>query len=113
MTLKEDVDAIKGLHTDTFLVADKATIDSYLSADEDGHILAIDVDFDGSADENRADETPGYEGWLRILGSLLWDDLGPLVLTQTQGLGELWPLSEPSSKRVYEHPLGPTTSGQS
>jgi hypothetical protein len=94
-------------HSDIFLVADKAVIDSYLSSHlgEQGYILAIDVDYDTTSEENRADESPGYEGWICLLGSLLWDDLSPLLLCQTQHLQELWPLAKDDGQKVYRTPI--------
>ena len=57
-------------------------------------------------DPGRLCESPGYEGWLRLQGSLLWDDLGALTIMETESLMELWPLAEDDSQKAYRHPLG-------
>lgn len=68
----------------------------------------MDTDFDADeADPARMSESPGYAGWLRVPGSLLWDDLGALLLMQTQSLMDLWPLAKDDPEQVYRHPLGP------
>lgn len=65
--------------------------------------------FDPNDPTFRSEKSPFYEGKVRVLGSLVWDDVGALLLTQTQGLAELWPLA-------MEHPLelyvGPTVEVQ-
>ncbi|KAJ6440997.1 BUD22 domain-containing protein [Purpureocillium lavendulum] len=101
-------DAVKDAHTDIVLVADKAVIDSYLAPapDQGGFVLAVDVDFDPEdKDEQRDAESPGYEGTLRILGSLLWDDVGAMLQLQTQHLADLWPLAMNDGRLVYQGPL--------
>jgi hypothetical protein len=88
-------------------------IDSYLgseSGQQQGHVLAVDVSYDPSeADPDRAEESPGYEGWLRLLGSLLWDDLGPQLLMQSYHLAELWPMARSDPEKIYRNPLAPTS----
>ncbi|KAK5988348.1 hypothetical protein PT974_12499 [Cladobotryum mycophilum] len=94
--------------TEIFLVADKPVIDSYLkpAPDQGGFVLAVAADFDpADVDEEREAESPGYDGSLRILSSLLWDDVGPLLTMQTQYLTELWPLAMNNPQQVYEGPL--------
>ncbi|KAL6857558.1 hypothetical protein ACO1O0_004998 [Amphichorda felina] len=94
-------------HSNVILTADKAVIDSYLNPTpgQGGFILAIDTDFDSNdVDSSRSDESPGYNGTLRILGSLLWDDVSALMLMQTQYLEELWPLAMNHPRQVYEGP---------
>ncbi|UKZ72604.1 hypothetical protein TrVFT333_000237 [Trichoderma virens FT-333] len=98
-----------GVHTDILLAADKGVIDSYLHPvpQQDGFVIAIDADHDpNEVDTERLAESPGYKGVVRVLGSLLWDDLGALVFMQTQGLAELWPLAMHHPQGVYEGPLG-------
>ncbi|KAK8015611.1 hypothetical protein PG991_008499 [Apiospora marii] len=72
-------------------------------------IYAVDALFDPNDPTFRSEESPFFEGKVRVLGSLVWDDVGALLLTQTQGLAELWPLA-------MEHPLelyvGPTVEVQ-
>ncbi|EHK20045.1 uncharacterized protein TRIVIDRAFT_124539, partial [Trichoderma virens Gv29-8] len=94
-----------GVHTDILLAADKGVIDSYLHPvpQQDGFVIAIDADHDpNEVDTERLAESPGYKGVVRVLGSLLWDDLGALVFMQTQGLAELWPLAMHHPQGVYE-----------
>lgn len=64
--------------------------------DNGGSILAVDTAFDPSYDY---DESPAYDGMLRILGSLLWDELSVFLLRQAYRLEELWPLA-------MKHPWG-------
>lgn len=96
------------MYNDIYLVADQPSIDSYLKPvpEQGGFVLAVDVDFD-PADIDRADETPGYHGTLRILTSLLWDDVNPLMLLQTQQLSDLWPLAMYHPLLVYSGPVMP------
>ncbi|KAH8650991.1 hypothetical protein BX600DRAFT_472889 [Xylariales sp. PMI_506] len=102
---------------EVFLVADKASIDSYLHpvletgpayfplGDFGGFITAVDPDFDPNEENPHAEESPGYSGTMRILGSLLWDDLGALIVMQTQGLFDLWPLAMNHPFQVYVGPV--------
>lgn len=97
-------------HDDIFLVADKAVIDSYLdtNATTFGHVMAVESGFNAAEqDPGRMQESPGYEGWLRLQGSLLWDDFSALMLMQTQFPMELWPLAKDDPQKIYRHPLGP------
>lgn len=69
--------------------------------------MAIDADFDpNEVDDERSEESPGYSGVVRVLGSILWDDLSALVKTQTQHLFDVWPLAMNHPHNVYEGPLG-------
>ncbi|KAL7934005.1 hypothetical protein V8C35DRAFT_322167 [Trichoderma chlorosporum] len=98
-----------GLHTDILLAADKGVVDSYLHPvpQQDGFVIAIDADHNpDEVDSERLEESPGYTGVMRILGSLLWDDVGPLMFMQTQYLLDLWPLAMHHPLGVYEGPLG-------
>ncbi|KAI9166454.1 hypothetical protein HJFPF1_02556 [Paramyrothecium foliicola] len=109
------------LVTDVFLVADEASIDSYLKplptppagflspGDFGGFILAVDHGFDASEPQQREDESPGYQGTLRVLGSLLWDDLNAMLVMQTQHLEDLWPLAMYHPHSVY---VGPVVKAQ-
>ena len=93
--------------SEVILAADKAVIDSYLNPTpgQGGFILAIDTDFDpNDVDSHRPDESPGYKGTLRILSSLLWDDVSALILMQSQHLEDLWPLAMNHPRQVYEGP---------
>ncbi|PTB69334.1 hypothetical protein BBK36DRAFT_1165614 [Trichoderma citrinoviride] len=107
--IRESEDFPSGVHTDIVLAADKGVIDSYLqpTPQQKGFVMAIDAYYDpNEVDGDRAAESPGYTGVVRVLGSLLWDDLGPLVFMQTQHLFELWPLAMRHPLGVYEGPLG-------
>jgi hypothetical protein len=96
-----------------FLVADKATIESYLypltstSADSlspgdfGGFVLAVDADFDPAEENPHSSESPGYSGEVRILTSLLWDDLGAMNAMQSQDLSDMWPLAMNHPFKVY------------
>ncbi|KAL7896714.1 hypothetical protein HDV63DRAFT_378348 [Trichoderma sp. SZMC 28014] len=106
---RETADFPSGVRSDIFLGADKGVIDSYLhpTPEQGGFVMAIDVDFDPNApDDERSEESPGYSGVLRVLGSVLWDDLGALLVTQTQHLSDLWPLAMNHPHSVYQGPLG-------
>lgn len=89
-----------------FLVADGDVIRSYLKPGKvkEGFILAVDAKFDPLEDE-LDEQSPGYNRSVRVLGSLLWDDLGALGLMQNQGLRDLWPLAFNNPSRIYERPL--------
>lgn len=91
------------------LVGDSASVESYINPrkDTEGHILAIAPGYDPLDPRNRSDEEPGYSGWLRLLGGLLWDELFPLFLLQSQSLGDFWALAEQDPDHIYRHPLGP------
>ncbi|KAK6822719.1 hypothetical protein PG987_014264 [Apiospora arundinis] len=68
-------------------------------------IKAVDAVFDRHDLAFRSDESPGFDGTLRVLGSLVWDDVGALSLTQTQGLAELWPLAMEHPLEIYVGPV--------
>jgi hypothetical protein len=96
-----------------FLVADEASIKSYIHpfpessppGDLCGFILWIDANLDPNEERKRADESPGYDGTLRILGSLLWEDFAALMVTQTQYDEDLWPLAMHHPLSVYVGPV--------
>ncbi|OIW22770.1 hypothetical protein CONLIGDRAFT_555621, partial [Coniochaeta ligniaria NRRL 30616] len=103
-TFVKSADFPARFHASIFLVADEHTVQSYMDplpesmppGDNGGSILAVDADFDPSADDN---EWPGYDGTLRVLGSLLWDELSVFLLRGTYRLQEMWPLA-------MKHPWG-------
>lgn len=71
-------------------------------------MLALEVGFDREQwDPVRLEETPGYNGWLRIPGSMLWDDVGAMLQMQTQHMSDLWPLAKDDREKIYRHPIGP------
>lgn len=60
-------------------------------------VLAVDATYE--AKENV--ESPGYKGTLRILGSLLWDELSALLTVQSAFLENLWPFAMSDADKVY------------
>jgi hypothetical protein len=96
-----------------FLVADDYSVQSYTNplpesmppGDNGGSILAVDAAFDPTRED--LDESPGYNGTVRILGSLLWDELSVFLLRQTYRLKELWPLATKHPWGVYVGPVIP------
>ncbi|KAJ3484127.1 hypothetical protein NLG97_g7137 [Lecanicillium saksenae] len=108
--LAEDEQFMESYHEHIFLVADEAVIDSYLKANTttSGHVMAVESGFNPEEeDPGRMEESPGYEGWLRLQGSLLWDDFSALMLMHTQYPMELWPLAKDDPEKIYRHPFGP------
>ncbi|CAH0040792.1 unnamed protein product [Clonostachys rhizophaga] len=96
-----------GFHDGFFLAADKSSVDSYLNpgANQSGFIVAVDNNFDREDTSGyRMDETPGYDGQVRILGSLLWDDVSAQISRQSQYLEDIWPLAMQHDLQVYEGP---------
>ncbi|KAL2847605.1 hypothetical protein BJX68DRAFT_239393 [Aspergillus pseudodeflectus] len=102
-----------------FLVIDTASYASYtgntytsatdlvLPGDHTGFILAVDGDYneeEGGA-HYRPDESPGYMGHMRMLGSLIWGDLYAMLSSQSAILEDLWPLATEHPNQVY---VGPT-----
>ncbi|KAI1334341.1 hypothetical protein F5Y15DRAFT_420976 [Xylariaceae sp. FL0016] len=116
-TFAKNDDFPPGFASDMFLVADEASVRSYLSPQPEssppgeagGHISVIDADFDHDEGASRPNESPGYSGTLRVLSSLLWDDLSALVASYSQSLERLWPLAMGNPVQVY---TGPKTSVQ-
>ncbi|KAI1123769.1 hypothetical protein F5Y10DRAFT_280694 [Nemania abortiva] len=99
--------------TDIFLMVDEASVASYLSpptvssptGDDGGFVCVVAANFDPAEGADRPAESPGYGGTLRVLGSLLWDDLSALVASHSQHLEKLWPLAMSRESHVY---VGPT-----
>ncbi|KAJ4005007.1 hypothetical protein NW752_011520 [Fusarium irregulare] len=91
------------VHHRVFLAIDKATIKSYLepAPSKAKFVLAVDAKFDGT---DASPELPGYKGTMRILGSLLWDELGAMLTTQGASIQDLWPFAMSDSERVYRGP---------
>lgn len=109
------------LEDGAFLVVDSASFASYTTrsyspaasrlnpGDFTGFLLAVDPDFDPEEGIPRPDESPGYNGQMRILGSLVWSDLYSLLAAQTSGLEDHWPLASEHPNMVY---VGPTVPWQ-
>ncbi|KAL4925972.1 uncharacterized protein BDV17DRAFT_283583 [Aspergillus undulatus] len=107
----------------TFLAVDKPSYDSYATksytyeyttfkptippGDTTGFILAVDPEFNLEEGPDRPDETPGFPGYLRILGSLVWGDLFGMLASQCSILKDLWPLALDHPDRVYAGPVVP------
>ena len=102
-----------------FLVVDSASYASYTTplysaathlihpGDSTGFILAIDPDFDPEEGASRADESPGYSGQVRILGSLIWGDLLAFLESQSSSLEDIWPQAIDHPNQVYTGPTVP------
>ncbi|KAH7133808.1 hypothetical protein EDB81DRAFT_727286 [Dactylonectria macrodidyma] len=84
-----------------FLAVDEAAMKSYLEpSDSNGKFLvAVDVWYKVSEEKN--EESPGYRGTLRILGSLLWDELGAMSIRRSISLSSLWPMAMADPERIY------------
>ncbi|KAI0476526.1 hypothetical protein GGR56DRAFT_666094 [Xylariaceae sp. FL0804] len=100
--------------TDMFLVADEASVASYLTpqpegssppGDAGGFICAVDARFDPAEGAWRPDESPGYPGTLKILGSLLWDDISALIASHASSLEGMWPLAMNHPAHIYVGPV--------
>ncbi|RGP65874.1 hypothetical protein FLONG3_9006 [Fusarium longipes] len=90
------------VHARLFLAIDKATIESYLEAKSSKFVLAVDAEYEGG-EENV--ESPGYKGTMRILGSLLWDELSAMQTTQGVFLRNLWPYAMSDPDQIYRGPV--------
>ncbi|RKL31590.1 hypothetical protein BFJ72_g10994 [Fusarium proliferatum] len=89
------------VHDRVFLVIDEATMKSYLEPEpgKEKFVLAVDAKYKPINEENV--ESPGYKGTLRILGSLLWDELGALLVMQSAFLENLWPMAMHDAEGIY------------
>lgn len=100
-----------------FLVVDCASVASYtgtaytaatnlvLPGDFTGFVLAVDADYSDEEERARPGESPGYHGQMRILGSLVWDEVYAMHTLQNALLEDLWPLAVDHPNYVY---VGPT-----
>ncbi|ORY17081.1 hypothetical protein BCR34DRAFT_597171 [Clohesyomyces aquaticus] len=108
-------------NTSVFLTIDSSCYASYshthplstllFPGDIGGFVLGVDTGFSAeeqAADEH-ADETPFYSGQMRILSTLVFSDVFPLMFTQTQFLDDLWPLALRHPELLY---VGPTVPAQ-
>ncbi|KAF9767770.1 hypothetical protein IL306_015027 [Fusarium sp. DS 682] len=98
-TLSENSD--RSVHKRVFLAIDEATMKSYLepTPGKDKFVLAIDTTYEPTDKESK--ESPGYRGTLRILGSLLWDELGAMLVMQNALLKDLWPMAMHDAEGIY------------
>ncbi|KAH9906789.1 hypothetical protein F4778DRAFT_723352 [Xylariomycetidae sp. FL2044] len=102
-----------GFPRDMFLVADEASVASYLksqsecspSGDDENFICVVDAKTDPEKTLPRPQETPGYGGTMRVLGSLLWDDVSAQVASYALWLDKLWPLAMNRPSQVYAGPV--------
>ncbi|KAK3318931.1 hypothetical protein B0H66DRAFT_253040 [Apodospora peruviana] len=103
-----------------FLVADKASIDSYLNkpvlpgqnlvdaADLGSFILVADQEF--NPDRVPPNEAPGWDGSVRVLGSVLFDDVWASMFERIHSnLWSFWPIAGVHPFGVY---MGPYTHYQ-
>lgn len=89
-----------------------------LPGDFQGHVLAVDANFDGSATKNESaeadaeegsqDQSLEYQGQMRILGNLVWSELYPMLTLQAEDLGSLWPQAREHPMKVYTGPTVPS-----
>lgn len=70
-------------------------------------MLAVDAEWDPVEGPDRPDESPGYHGQMRILGSLVWGDLFAMYASQSALLEDLWPLALDHPNTVYVGPVVP------
>ena len=117
MVNSEDQNKDLELEEKVFLAVDSPSFASYttnkfspatsfvLPGDFAGFVLAVDADFDPKEGTSRPDESPGFVGQMRILGSLIWSDLYPLIASQSSLLEDIWPSTIDHPNQVY---VGPT-----
>ncbi|KAK0724144.1 hypothetical protein B0H67DRAFT_640712 [Lasiosphaeris hirsuta] len=116
-----DSDTFRGFLTPpAFLVADKASIDSYLKrpelpgqnliddADLGSWITVADFEFD-AARAARDRESPGFNGSMRVLESVLIDDVWAGLWYGGNQLKTSWPIARDHPSQLY---VGPTTAYQ-
>ncbi|KAF3396416.1 hypothetical protein F1880_006588 [Penicillium rolfsii] len=107
------------LQKNVFLAIDSASFASYTTetykaivpefdpSDFAGFVLAVDPSFDPQEGPSRPDESPGYNGHMRVLGGLVWGDLYALLESQSASLEDLWPLARHHPNQVYVGPPVP------
>ncbi|KAJ6120972.1 hypothetical protein N7523_005252, partial [Penicillium sp. IBT 18751x] len=107
------------LQQDVFLAIDAPSFASYTTKPEDAapsgmlpgdsaaFVLAIDPSFDPVVGIDRPDESPDYNGQMRILGGLIWGDMYAQLVSQSTGLEGLWPLAMHHPNQVYVGPVTP------
>ncbi|KAJ5646997.1 hypothetical protein N7490_003369 [Penicillium lividum] len=78
-----------------------------MAGDFSGFVLAVDPKFDPKEGIERPDESPGYIGQMRILGSLVWGDLFAHFKSQCAILEDLWPLAIDHPNQVYVGAITP------
>ncbi|KAK4122005.1 hypothetical protein N657DRAFT_647523 [Parathielavia appendiculata] len=103
---------LHGLNAPAFLVADKSCIDSYIydfvlpgqtlmdEADMGPFILVGREEVGGSGRE-----APGFEGTVRVLGSVLLDDVWPCLWWRHVEVEDMWNLATWHPSCVYSGPV--------
>ncbi|KAF2762044.1 hypothetical protein EJ05DRAFT_496920 [Pseudovirgaria hyperparasitica] len=98
------------LRTDCFLVADSCSVQSFMQPNTNEpdcecgpSILAIDTTWTAPAahDILRLHIEAGYNGRLRVLAEVLWDDFAALLVSDAQRMVDLWPLAKHHPSKVY------------
>ena len=79
-----------------------------LPGDFQGHILAVDASFDPTAPNEHAEESPGFNGQMRILGNLVWSELYAMLALRCASLEDMWPLAMDHPQKVYTGPTVPS-----
>ncbi|KAK1759102.1 hypothetical protein QBC47DRAFT_371069 [Echria macrotheca] len=107
---------ILGLNAPGFLVADEACIDSYIhSFTLPGQSLLDEADMGPFIQVGRETvdgsgrQAPGFEGTVRVLGSVLLDDVWPCLWWRHVNVEDLWNLATLHPSCVY---VGPVVQSQ-
>ncbi|SPJ72644.1 uncharacterized protein FTOL_02373 [Fusarium torulosum] len=89
------------VHNRVFLAIDETTMKSFLepTINNQKSVLAVDVKYKPGQEEDV--ESPGYQGTLRILCSLLWDELGAMLVMQSTFPQGLWPMVTSNPEMIY------------
>ncbi|KAM0266182.1 hypothetical protein ACHAPA_007183 [Fusarium lateritium] len=89
------------VHKRVFLAIDESTIKSFLepTVNNQRTVLAVDVKYKPAQEEDV--QSPGYKGTLRILCSLLWDELGAMLVMQSASPQGLWPMVTSNPEMIY------------
>jgi hypothetical protein len=74
------------------------------AGDFGGFLTAVEANFDPDNPGEHAEESPGFTGQMRVLGSLIWSDLYALAAAQTAYPEDLWPLAMNHPWQVYVGP---------
>lgn len=94
------------LHPATISKPDKTTTPRLLPGDVGGFILAADVDYDPNEDPGpQSDEWPEWAGELRLRGSTLWGDVIPQYVMQNGCIQLMSPLARVHPRKIYTGPV--------
>ncbi|KAJ5904425.1 hypothetical protein N7504_006808 [Penicillium tannophilum] len=107
-----------GSYVDPEYRASFTTDKAFLKGDFQGHVLAVDADFDDNATENESadgmanegsqGEGPEYPGQMRILGNLVWSELYPMTMLQSVRLLNFWLQAREHPWKAYTGPTVPS-----